>query len=138
MKVVDASAMKKTSVMRMVIVIGSTAALFFAVYSLQYFQSRFGQESLTISPETSISIVAQMQNLTNYNMSDYSVNYVLVKGNGEVFNTDPTSKSVGERIGMAAPTITGGNHFAWEVKSKRGNSTYYVDSTSGSIVSRSP
>jgi len=116
---------------------GSTAALFLAIYVLQYYQSRFTQNLLSISPETAISIVAQKQNLTNYNTSDYSIRYVQVKGNGTVFSSDFGSNSIGEQIGMAEPTIGGGNYFAWEVKSQKYNSTYYVESTTGNVVSKS-
>jgi len=129
--------MNKKSWISMAIVMGSTAALFIAIYGLQYYQSRFTQGLFSISPETAISVVAERQNLTNYNTNDYSLRYVHVKGNGTVFSSDPGSKFTGEQIGMAEPTFTRGTYFAWEVKSEKYNSTYYVESTDGNIVSMS-
>jgi len=129
--------MNKKSIVSMAIVMGSTAALFLAIYILQYYQSRFAQNLFSLSPDTAISIVAEKQNLTNYNTSDYSVRYVYIKGNGTVFSSDLGSKSIGEQIGTAEPTIGRGSYFAWEVKSQKYNSTYYVEGTTGNIVSKS-
>ena len=129
--------MNKKTLMSMAIVMGSTAALFIAIYGLQYYQSRFTQGLFSISPETAISIVAGRQNLTNYNTDDYSLRYVQIKGNGAVFSSDPGSKSIGEQIGMTEPTISRGTYFAWEVKSEIYNSTYYVESNDGNVVSKS-
>jgi hypothetical protein len=129
--------MNKKSIVSMAIVMGSTAALFIAIYALQYYQSRLTQGLLSISPETAISVVAGRQNLINYDMSDYSVRYVHIKGNGTVFSSDPGSNSIGEKIGTAEPTLRRGTYFAWEVNSKNDNSTYYVDSKTGDIVSKS-
>lgn len=74
---------KRKSVTRWAIVIGNTAALFLAIYALQYYQSRFGQDLSLISSDTAIFIVAVRQNLTSYNTNDYSVSYVQIRGNGE-------------------------------------------------------
>lgn len=125
--------MNKKSAVAMVIIIGSTAALFASIYSLQYFQSR---TTRNITPESAISIVAETQNVTDYDASDYFVRYVNIKGNGTVFKSDLGSNSVGEQIGTAQPTFRGISYFAWEVASKNDNSTYYVDSKSGEVVSK--
>ena len=129
--------MNKKSIVSMAIVMGSTAALFIAIYALQYYQSRFAQNLFVMSPETAISIVAERQNLTNYNTSDYSVRYVHIKGNGTVFSSDLGSKSIGEQIGTAEPTSGRASYFTWEVKSQKYNSTYYVESNTGNMVSKS-
>jgi uncharacterized protein YpmB len=129
--------MNKKSIVSIAIVMGSTAAFFIAIYALQYYQSRFTRGLFSISPETAISIVAESQNLANYDANDYSVRYVHIKGNGTVFSSDLGSNSIGEQIGTAEPTIGQGSYFAWEVNSKNDNSTYYVDSKSGEIVSKS-
>jgi len=129
--------MNKKSIVSMAIVMGSTAALFVTIYALQYYQNRFAQNLFSLSPERAISIVAERQNLTDYNMSDYSVRYVHIKGNGTVFSADFGSKSIGEQIGTAEPTIGRGNYFAWEVRSQEYNSMYYVESNTGEILSKS-
>ena len=126
--------MNKKSIVSMAIVMGITAALFIAIYALQYYQSRFTR---SLSPETAISIVAKVQNLTSYDTNDYSVTYVHIKGDGTVFSSDLGSNSIGEQIGMAEPTVTRGSYFAWEVESKKFNSTYYVESNTGDVVSKS-
>jgi uncharacterized protein YpmB len=128
--------MNKKSIVSMAIVMGSTAALFIAIYALQYYQSRFTQGLFSISPETAISIVAEKQNLTSYDTSDYLVRYVNIKGNGTVFSSDLGSNSIGGQVGTAEPTLRRGSYFAWEVNSKSDNSTYYVESKSGEIVSK--
>ena len=129
--------MNKKSIVSMAVVMGSTAALFLAIYALQYYQSRFAQNLFALSPETAISIVAEGQNLTNYNPSDYAVRYVYIMGNGTVFSSDLGSKSIGGQIGTAEPTSGRASYFAWEVKSQRNNSTHYVESNTGDIVSNS-
>ena len=126
--------MNKKSVIAMAVVIGSTAALFTAVYALQYFQSRFTRN---ISPDAAIAIVAERQNLTNYDASNYSVRYVVIKGNGTVFSSDLETNSIGEQIATAQPTVREISYFAWEVKSNDDNTTYYIDSKSGDVVSKS-
>jgi hypothetical protein len=45
------------------------------------------------------------------------------------------SNSIGKYIGKTEPTITTGSYFAWEVKNN--NYDYFLDSTTGEIVSSS-
>jgi hypothetical protein len=90
--------------------------------------------STPISSEAAITIVAQKQNLTRYHMSDFSTRYVYIKGDGNVFESDVNTNSIGQYLGRAEPTITTGNYFAWEVK--KNNHTYYVDSVTGDLVAK--
>lgn len=128
---------KKSGTVKMAIIAGSTTALLLAIYAIQYYQGTFGTDLSTIPPEAAISIVAKAQNLINYNSSDYAARFVYIDITGDVFYAGRNSMDIGERIGMAEPTSTGSDHYAWEVKSVRSNSTYYVDSKAGNIVSKS-
>ena len=64
--------------------------------------------------------------------------FVSIKGTGNIFESDPNSNSIGCYLGSSGePTITTGNHFAWEVLAKKGASLYYVDSATGEIIVKS-
>ena len=56
-------------------------------------------------------------------------------GDGSIFESNVNSNSIGEYIGKTEPTITTGNYFAWEVKNNKND--YFLDSTTGEIVSSS-
>lgn len=88
-----------------------------------------------LSSEAAVAIVAQKQNLTQYNINDFSIRYVYIKGDGSLFESDANSNSIGKYLGKTETTITTANYFSWEVK--KNNYAYYVDSTTGEIVSRS-
>jgi uncharacterized protein YpmB len=128
---------KKRNAARMGIIMGGTAAFFLAIYLLQYYQNALVNTPSSISSEAAISIVTQSQNVTDFNSTDYETNYVYIAANGDVFHSDLEARLIGEKIGHAEPTSTGQNHYAWQVKNKKYNSTYYVDSESGDIVSKS-
>lgn len=91
--------------------------------------------SAPLSSEAAIAIVAQKQNLTRYNINDFSTRYVYIKGDGSLFDSDVNSSSIGKYLGRTEPTMTTGNYFSWEVK--KNNYAYYVDSATGEIVSKS-
>jgi hypothetical protein len=91
--------------------------------------------STPIPSEAAIKIVAYKQNLTQYRISDFSTNYVYIKYDGAIFESDANSNSIGKYIGRAEPTITTGNHFAWEVKNN--SHIYFVDGITGNIISQS-
>jgi hypothetical protein len=97
-------------------------------------------DRLPILPGAAVSIVMKNDDgFTNsYNLDDFTTRYVYIKGNGSIFESDPNSNSIGEYLGSTGQiTMTTGNHFAWEVTNKRGNSLYYVDSITGDIIVRS-
>jgi hypothetical protein len=91
--------------------------------------------STPISNEEAISIVVHKLNIMKYNVNDFSTRYVYLKGDGSVFESNINSNSIGKYIGKTEPTITTGSYFAWEVKNN--NYDYFLDSTTGEIVSSS-
>ena len=88
-----------------------------------------------LSSEAAVAIVAQKQNLTQYNINDFSIRYVYIKGDGSLFESDANSNSIGKYLGKSETTITTANYFSWEVK--KNNYAYYVDSATGEIVAKS-
>jgi hypothetical protein len=116
----------------------------FLVYSaLQDSLNRPSLTRLPLSSNIAIAIVIKEDNLTNTDQKDFSAQYVYIKGNGRVFESDSYSNSIGKYIhSVQEPTITTGNHFAWEIKNDKGNNSdpmyYYVDHVTGEIIARSP
>jgi hypothetical protein len=97
-------------------------------------------DRLPILPDAAVSIVMKNDDgsADSYNPDDFTTRYVYIKGNGSIFESDPNSNSIGEYLGSTGETtMTTGNHFAWEVTDKRGNSLYYVDSITGDIIVKS-
>jgi hypothetical protein len=88
-----------------------------------------------LSSEAAVAIVAQKLNLTQYNINDFSIRYVYIKGDGSLFESDVNSNSIGKYLGKTETTITTANYFSWEVK--KNNYAYYVDSATGEIVAKS-
>jgi hypothetical protein len=121
------------------------ATMFLVYIGLQSSLNKSSFSRLPILPETAISIVLQEEqkykkeeNLTNTDLNNFSTRYVYIKGNGTIFESNVNSNSIGKYIGKTdEPTITTGNHFAWEVKNKKDNSTYYVDHVTGAVVAKS-
>ena len=91
--------------------------------------------SAPISGEEAVSIIAHQLNLTKDTTKYLSATYVYIKGDGSIFESDLKSNSIGKYIGSAEPTKTTGNYFAWEVRYH--NSSYFIDSTTGEIISTS-
>jgi hypothetical protein len=91
--------------------------------------------STPLSSEAAVAIVAQKQNLTRYNINDFSIRYVYIKGDGSLFESNINSNSIGKYLGKTETTITTANYFSWEVK--KNNYTYYIDSATGEIVAKS-
>jgi len=89
--------------------------------------------SAPMSSESAIKIIAQHQNLTHYNIFDFSTRYVYIKGDGAIFESHANSNLIGKYLGRAEPTITTGSYFAWEVR--RNSHAYFVDSVTGEIIS---
>jgi hypothetical protein len=110
----------------------ATVVVYLALETSLFFPTFF---SAPITSEEAISIVAHTQNLTNYDVNNFSATYVYIKGDGSIFGSNMNSNSIGKYIGKTNPTITTGNYFAWEVKYK--NDDYFIDSTTGEIISSS-
>jgi hypothetical protein len=92
-----------------------------------------------IMSDTAISIVMNNEDrLAQSHNSNFATRFVYIKGNGSIFESDPNSNSIGRYLGSSGePTITTGNHFAWEVIDKKDASLYYVDSVTGEIIVKS-
>ena len=114
--------------------IGGTATLFvyFALQNSLLFPTYF---STPISEEEAVSVVAHNLNLVNYSANDFSSRYVYLRGDGNIFASDPNSNSIGGYIGKTQPTLTTGSYFAWQVMHH--HNTYFLDGTTGEVVSSS-
>jgi hypothetical protein len=105
--------------------------------ALQDSLNRPSISQLPISSQTAVSIVIQQENLTQDKVNDFSTNYVYIKGDGKIYYSEISSNSIGRYLDTTEPTITTGNHFAWEVKNKETQRKYYVDHVTGDIIARS-
>lgn len=105
--------------------------------ALQDSLNRPSISQLPISSQTAVSIVIQQENLTQDKVNDFSTNYVYIKGDGKIYYSEISSNSIGRYLDTTEPTITTGNHFAWEVKNKETQRRYYVDHVTGEIIARS-
>jgi hypothetical protein len=95
---------------------------------------------IPILSDTAVSIVMKNEDrfADSHNSNDFTTRFVYIKGNGSIFESDPNSNSIGEYLGSTGEvTMTTGNHFAWEVMDKKGNSLNYVDSITGEIIVKS-
>jgi len=89
-----------------------------------------------ISPNVAISRVSSTFNMSE-NQIDKSPQYVYVKHDGKVYESDPEFNNIGKIIGNAEPTNTGASHFAWEINNLQNKKKYYVDGVIGEIISNS-
>jgi hypothetical protein len=105
--------------------------------ALQDSLNRPSLNRLPISSQTAVSIILKQENLTQNKLNDFSTNYVYIKGDGTVYESDVSSNSIGRYLDTTEPTITTGNHFAWEVKNKQSHKGYYVDHVTGEVISKS-
>ena len=111
--------------------------MFLTYLGLQESLNRPLLSQLPISSETAISIIIQQENLTENKLDDFSTNYVYIKGDGKIYDSEISSNSIGRYLDTTEPTITTGNHFAWEVKNKETNRRYYVDHVTGESIATS-
>jgi len=89
-----------------------------------------------ISNSTAVSIVLKENNLSKDEITNTQSKFVYLKSNGNLYLSDDKTKKIGNFMGITSPTITTGNHFAWEIKLTPINHTYYVDHVSGDIISK--
>gem|GEM_PF-2381129 len=128
--------MRKKDVVALVIVVSFTVALLVGIFAFQYFQSSIIPPE-DVSASDAISIVMQKQNNTAYTKEDYVASFVYLKGDGKVYQADATTNQVGNFLTTTKAPQTGGSYFSWQVKNEKDNSTFYVDSADGSIISSS-
>jgi len=91
---------------------------------------------MPISPNVAISIVSSTYNMSE-NQIDKSPQYVYVKPDGEVYESNLEFNNIGKIIGNTVPTNTSGSHYAWEINNLQNKKKYYVDGISGEIISYS-
>jgi hypothetical protein len=99
-------------------------------------QDSLTRPSLSRLPISS-QIIIQQENLTQNNSNDFSTNYVYIKGDGSIYDSDISSNAIGRYLDTTEPTITTGNHFAWEIKNKQNQKRYYVDHVTGEVIAKS-
>lgn len=63
----------------------------------------------------------------------FTSQYVMVDGNGTIYRANQDTLQTDGIIGRTDSPISGGSHFGWEITTN--NSKYYVDSSSGQIIS---
>ena len=105
--------------------------------ALQDSLNRPSLNRLPISSQTAVSIILKQENLTQNKLSDFLTNYVYIKGDVAIYESEVSSNSIGRYLDTTEPTITTGNHFAWEVINKQNQKRYYVDHITGEIISKS-
>jgi hypothetical protein len=108
-----------------------------AYLALQDSLNRPSLNRIPISSQTAVSIIIKQENLADNESNDVSTSYVYIKGDGSIYESDVSSNSIGRYLDTTEPTITTGNHFAWEVTSKQNQKKYYVDHVTGEIISKS-
>jgi hypothetical protein len=105
-------------------------------FGLQDIQNRPSLSRLPISPDVAILKVENTFNISE-NQLDKSPNYVYVKSDGTLYESNPELNDIGKSMGVTEPTTTGGSHFAWEVDDFQDKRKYYVDSVIAEIISNS-
>ena len=91
---------------------------------------------LPISPGIAISKVIKSFNISE-NQLNSSLQYVYVKSDGTVYESNPDSNQLGKIIGNTEPPNIPGSHFAWEINDIQTKERYYVDAIIGEIISNS-
>ena len=91
---------------------------------------------LPISPGIAISKVIKSFNISE-NQLNSSLQYVYVKSDGTVYESNPDSNQLGKIIGNTEPPNIPGSHFAWEIKDIQTKKKYYVDAILAEIISNS-
>ncbi|MGD1835275.1 MAG: hypothetical protein ACPKQO_06095 [Nitrososphaeraceae archaeon] len=90
---------------------------------------------MSMSPDTAITILSEKYDIASLNSNNYEIQYVYIKGNGYVYNSNTETKDIGDLIGKSEPTTTTGNHFAWQIFIPNLNQSYYIDHVSGDLIS---
>ncbi len=135
----------KTARKKILMVMASSIVVTFAIYLLfSYSINNPSFNSLRLLPEEAYVII--LHEIFNRSVNDLSTitfneikdkftyRYVLVRGNGSLYQVDTSNNAVIRDLGKTEPPLTSGTHFAWEITTN--NTKYYVDSTSGQIISQ--
>ncbi|MGE0242389.1 MAG: hypothetical protein AB7P56_00525 [Nitrososphaeraceae archaeon] len=90
---------------------------------------------LPMSNDTAISIIAKRNNFTSEQIDSVVSKYVYIKGNGEIYDSNVHTNSIGKYMGKTLSTVTTGNHFGWELYFPNISKTYFIDHLSGETIS---
>ena len=120
--------------------IGFTLAMYWV---LNYSLSQPNPISPRLIPEEAYLIILHdvynqsLDQLSKITFSDlngkFTSQYVMVNANGTIYQADKETHDIGKLIGNTVEPITGGIHYGWEITVN--NTKYYVDSTSGQMIS---
>lgn len=119
--------------------IGFTIVMYFVInFSLNQQSTTFAR----LIPEEAYIIILHevfkepLNDLRNITFDDlrgkFTAQYVMVDGDGTIYQANKDSHEVSRMIGVIDEPLSGGSHFGWEIISN--DTKYYVDSTSGQIV----
>jgi hypothetical protein len=119
--------------------IGFTLTMYFVLtYSLSQPSTTFAR----LIPEEAYIIILHdvlnksYENLRNITFDDlqgkFTSQYIMIDRDGKIYRADKDSHATFEVIGKTNEPLTGGSHYGWEITSN--GSKYYVDSTSGQII----
>ena len=119
--------------------IGFTIVMYFVInFSLNQQSTTFAR----LIPEEAYIIILHevfnepLNDLRNVTFDDlrgkFTAQYVMVDGDGTIYQANKDSHEVSRMIGVIDEPLSGGSHFGWEIISN--DTKYYVDSTSGQIV----
>ena len=120
--------------------IGFTLAMYLV---LNYSLSQPNPISPRLIPEEAYLIILHdvynksLDHLSKITFADlngkFTSQYVMVNANGTIYQADKETHDIGKLIGNTVEPITGGIHYGWEITVN--NTKYYVDSTSGQMIS---
>lgn len=120
--------------------IGFTLAMYLVLnFSLSQPNSAF----IKLLPEEAYIIILHdifnqsLEKLSTITFEDlegkFTSQYIMLRGDGKVYQANENSHDIVTEIDITEPPVTGGIHFGWEITTN--NTKYYIDSTSGQIVS---
>lgn len=89
--------------------------------------------SIPIDPQSSIQILSRNLNESQSNFA--ILNYVYLRSNGTIYQSNIEDSSVGKKIGDTEPTTTSASHFAWEVLDKVKHKIYFLDHLTAEVIS---
>ena len=133
------NAPRNKAILIVLLSIGFTLVMYFVInFSLNQQSTTFAR---LIPEEAYIIILHEVFNeplneLRNVTFDDlrgkFTAQYVMVDGDGTIYQANKDSHEASRMIGKIDEPLSGGSHFGWEIISN--DTKYYVDSTSGEIV----
>lgn len=91
---------------------------------------------IAISEDTAKLVVMRLENKSSEDIKYLSGEYVYIRGNGSVYQSNPDNNDIGKFIENLNYTITGGNHFTWKIRDNLSKTFYFIDHVNGQLVSK--